>query len=293
MLKALDATTPIKSIKFTYRPKHPWFNRFIREQKSVVKNHERRWRKYKHHHQWQAYMKERNVCNRLLIYHKKQIISKKINESKSDTKQLFHLVNNITMCKTPNPMPEGKMDAQLAEEFASFFLNKIEKIRLQFQNTDQYITEVNASVPRLQDLLPLTNKEIEREILSMKNKTCELDAFPTNLIKDILPAVLETITQIVDMSLTTGTFPLDWKTAIVRPLIKKGWTGTKQEKLQTCFKSLFSVQASGALYDKKQFLKHCDDNCLLPDLLSAYCANYSTETILARMTNDILWAMEE
>ena len=95
--KALDATTPIKSIKFTNRPKHPWFNKFIREQKRVVKNYERKWRMYKQQHQCQAYMKERNAYNRLLIYHKKQTISKKINENKNDTKQLFHLVNNITV----------------------------------------------------------------------------------------------------------------------------------------------------------------------------------------------------
>ena len=43
----------------------------------------------------------------------------------------------------------------------------------------------------------------------------------------------------------------------------------------------------------KQFLKHCDNNCLLPDFQSAYHTNYSTETSLARMTNDILWAREE
>ena len=42
----------------------------------------------------------------------------------------------------------------------------------------------------------------------------------------------------------------------------------------------------------KQFLKHCDNNCLLPDFQSAYQANYSTETSLVKMTNDILWAME-
>ena len=80
---------------------------------------------------------------------------------------------------------------------------------------------MNTSVPRLQDLLPLTNEEIEREILSMKNKTCELDAIPTNVIKDILLAVIKTFTQIVNMSLTTGTFQLDCKTAIVRPPIKR------------------------------------------------------------------------
>ena len=43
----------------------------------------------------------------------------------------------------------------------------------------------------------------------------------------------------------------------------------------------------------KQLLKHCEDNCLLPDFQSAYQANYSTETSLAWMANDILWPMEE
>ena len=129
LCKALDATTPIKSIKLTNRPKHPRFNKYIREQKSVVKNQERKWKKYNQQHQWQAYTKERNVYNMLLIYQKKQTISKKVNESKKDMKQLIHLVNNITMSRAPNPMPEGKSDAQLTTEFASFFLDKIEKIR--------------------------------------------------------------------------------------------------------------------------------------------------------------------
>ena len=31
------------------------------------------------------------------------------------------------MTKTANPMPEGKMGAQLAAEFATFFLGKIKK----------------------------------------------------------------------------------------------------------------------------------------------------------------------
>ena len=72
------------------------------------------------------------------------------------------------------------MDGQLAEEFASFICEKIKKIRLQFQNTVEYMPEVNTSVLMLQHLLPMTNKEIEGEILSMNNKTCELDTIQTN-----------------------------------------------------------------------------------------------------------------
>ena len=52
------------------------------------------------------------------------------------------------------------------------------------------------------------------------------------------------------MSLTTGTFPLDWKTAIIRPLIKEGLIRTNQEKLQTHIKFLFSIQTGEALYVK-------------------------------------------
>ena len=57
----------------------------------------------------------------------------------------------------------------------------------------------------------MTTEETEWEILSKKNKICELDIIPTNLLQDKLPTVLETITQIVNILLMTGTFPIDWK----------------------------------------------------------------------------------
>ena len=41
-----------------------------------------------------------------------------------------------------------------------------------------------------------------------------------------------------------------------------------------------------------QFNKHCSTHRLIPDYQSAYRANYSCETALAKIVNDILWAME-
>ena len=82
-------------------------------------------------------MKERNIYNRLLIYYKRQTILKKIIKSENDTKQLFHLIKNITMNKTANPMPKGKMDEQLVEEFSTFFHDKIEKNQSKFQDIDE------------------------------------------------------------------------------------------------------------------------------------------------------------
>ena len=41
-----------------------------------------------------------------------------------------------------------------------------------------------------------------------------------------------------------------------------------------------------------QLKNHCDTYNLLPDYQSAYHENYSCETCLLRLTNDILWACE-
>ena len=43
----------------------------------------------------------------------------------------------------------------------------------------------------------------------------------------------------------------------------------------------------------KQLLQHCEDNHLLLDFQPAYRANYSTETSLVKLANDILWLMEQ
>ena len=41
-----------------------------------------------------------------------------------------------------------------------------------------------------------------------------------------------------------------------------------------------------------QFRKHCDNHRMIPDYQSAYHANYSCETALLKIMNDILWTME-
>ena len=42
-----------------------------------------------------------------------------------------------------------------------------------------------------------------------------------------------------------------------------------------------------------QFIKHCDENRLLPTYQSAYRRNHSCETSLLKLVDNILWGMEE
>ena len=58
-------------------------------------------------------------------------------------------------------------------------------------------------------------------ILATPNKSCKLDPILTNLLKQILPCVLQLITNIVNLSLDNGMFPDTLKMALVKPLLKK------------------------------------------------------------------------
>ena len=66
----------------------------------------------------------------------------------------------------------------------------------------------------------MTNKEVLEMMSAMKNKSCELDTVQMALLKRIRPRYIETIMQLVNISLTTGEFCLKWKTAVLRPLLK-------------------------------------------------------------------------
>ena len=57
--------------------------------------------------------------------------------------------------------------------------------------------------------------------MQMKIKSCKLDVILTDKIKGIQDSCISTITKIVNILLTNGEFCDQWKTAIVKPLIKK------------------------------------------------------------------------
>ena len=55
----------------------------------------------------------------------------------------------------------------------------------------------------------------------MQSKLCELDCLPTHILKDHIDSFIPILTKIVNLSLESGVFSEDWKTAILRPLLKK------------------------------------------------------------------------
>ena len=287
----IDKCVPEKMAKRPKIPQNTWFNDTLFQQHTIVKNRERAWKKYGKQHHWKAYTVERNKYNHQLHYFKWQSLSKRILDCKGNAKELFLLVNKLTGSIAQNPLPSNKTDEELAEDFARYFLSKIEKIRETFTNTPPYET-LPHNVPRFPSFQPLTESEVCTVIMGMKNTHCKLDIIPTGILKQILEVFLPVITQIVNLSLTNGEFCKSWKVAVVKPLLKKPGLNLISKN----YRPISNLPFISKLVEKcmlKQLIKHCENHKLLPDFQSAYRKNYSTETSLIRLTNDILWSMEK
>ena len=122
-------------------------------------------------------------------------------------------------CKSECPLPD-KDPESLAKEFVDFFLDKITTINHDLAQYTTYTCEVR-NQSGFQQFESMTEVEVSNIIYNMCSKSCELDAIPTILLKQILPDVIGVITKIINLSLTTGAFSQFWKTAVIHPLLKK------------------------------------------------------------------------
>ena len=63
--------------------------------------------------------------------------------------------------------------------------------------------------------------ENKKLILNSSSKSCDLDPIPTSALKNCLDILITPITDIINISMETSTFPQNFKEAHVRPLLKK------------------------------------------------------------------------
>lgn len=292
LLKQLDVWAPVTTKEVIERKKNPWFDSTMKTLKKDMRRRERIWQKYQQGHQWIAFSKARTKYQLKLKENKFDKMKSKVNDCFGNTKRLYKLVSNLTGTEMENPLPESESDEELAEKFADFFIGKIQKIRDNLDELEEFKPVERNNVPQMNEFRTYTSDQITKMINSMASKSCESDSIPTVLLKEILPHVIEIITDIVNTSLKEGVFVQKWKVAIVRPLLKKMGMDLicKSYRPASNLNFLSKVLEKAAM---EQFVHHWEDNSLLPDYQSAYRANRSCETVLLKLVNDLLWTFEE
>ena len=198
---SLDKLAPVRTRTITVRQNKDWFTDELRHLRSCVRRRERIFRKYKEDHQWIALKKTRNSYKYKLKVTKREVQSEMVNNCKGNTKKLYQTFNNLTGVKVENPLPEGKQDHELAEEF---FLSKIEKIRNNLQDVRLYCPTSERETNQVDEWQELSEGDVKKIITSLATKTCEEDTMPTSLLKEVLDRALGIITKIINCSISQG-----------------------------------------------------------------------------------------
>ena len=194
--EAIDQHAPEKMKIITVQHSNPWFTKEVKDQKRVVCNREKIWQKY------------RDMLRRI----RTDKITEKVTECAGNTKKLYSLVSYLTGSEIENPMPPGKMDGELAEEFAEYFMQKIKTIQESLEYHSLY-TPRDTGIPELETFKQVSESDVKWVISKMKTKSCELDVLPTFKLKELIENFQPIITKIVNLSLAEGKFLSDWKNA--------------------------------------------------------------------------------
>jgi len=235
--RILDKYCPENTRVCSVRPRMPWYNQMIHEARRIRRRYENKWRtKGRLEIDKQIFLEQKAEVDRLIDqaksdYYKNQLFS-------ADSKKQFNVLNTL-LNYSSKILPTTDSWSDLANHFASFFIEKVRTIRdnlnshqapamgiatneVSGSNEGTLQTDVSSSSARtFVELRPVTEDEVLALLKKLSNKCCLLDPVPTWLVKGNPSCFVPIITKVINVSFASGVFPDPLKEAIISPVIKK------------------------------------------------------------------------
>ncbi|XP_062582897.1 uncharacterized protein LOC134244661 [Saccostrea cucullata] len=290
----IDVHAPLKSKEIVIRPNTPWFTDDLYSAKRDRRKAERLMRRTNLAVHKDIFNQKCMQVTKLIQHCKSQFYINKIQEIGSDSKQLFKLTNNLMGNTNLSVLLEHDSEIDLASKFGEFFIGKIQKIRenlcsLTKSPTREVVLRADIKfdgIP-LEAFEPMSIAEVCDIIGDAPTKSCKLDPIPTNVLKQCSESILPIITEIINKSFSEASVPLDFKKAIVRPLIKR--QGLDKDEFKN-YRPVSNLPFLSKVLEKavaSRLEKYLNDYQLHDNVQSAYRSSHSTETALLRLHHDI------
>ena len=239
------------------------------------------------------YTKQLHICNHMMSKAKSDYYTHFITTNSENPRQMWKSVNTILHQQKLKALPEHSSLDTLCSSFSKYFTDKIARIRSNFVINDDYIfPEPPLSEKTLQSFTPATTNEVLIIIKKYPNKSCDLDPFPTLLLKSCIDQLIFPVTTIINLSMQSGVVPQVFKQALVNPLIKK-LTLCKNDLRN--YRGISNLSFLSKILEKvvaNRLYEHIYNHHLSNDLQSAYKRFHSTETALLKIHNDIVDNMD-
>lgn len=136
------------------------------------------------------------------------------------------------------------------------------------------------------DLKPVTELEVAKTIRSIKTNAMGVDGISLDMVLLTLPATLGLITEIINQSIKTCTFPRIWKSAVVKPIPKK----SNVQELKD-LRPISILPCLSKILEKlvcSQISLYLETNNILPTKQSGFRKFRSTTTALIDVVDNML-----
>ena len=286
----LDKHAPTVTRTFT-KGAAGWLSDTYLQAKAVRRQFERFWQKNKSPLNRARLRKQIARCNTLITRDKSNYYRNLISDNAHDSKKLWQVLQSVLHSVPDKVLPSHASHIGLANRFATFFSDKISKIRDSFTNTDSFTLPAPSDVPKFDLFKSVSEDEVRKVITKSPTKSCLLDPWPTFLVKECLDILLPSITKLVNCSLTEGAVPAGFKKAIVSPLIKKSSLPPDELKNYRPVSGLSFISKLVEHVVVSQLNDHVTSSGLENVSQSAYKQGHSTETALLSIKNEVHLAL--
>ena len=295
VLSVLDNHAPLK-IGTKVLPTKPFRNKTISEAKRIKRKAERRFRKTGSIQDKLSYNQALRNVSKVVKIEQNKFFSEKLAKSKGKAKETYNIINYLLNKTTQKIIPDGDIKT-IANNFAVFFFDKVNDIRNNINkqvhttisnNSFQCILKHQHVDQRLTNFKEMSADEFSIILSSVNKKYSSLDDIPTTLIPSVITASSNFLLELVNKSLSDGSFPDCLKVSHITPTIKDK---NLDKNILAHFRPLNDVSIVSKTIEKSALLQldnHLEENNLVMQEQSAYKKYHSCETAIAKIYDDVL-----
>ena len=213
----------------------------------------------------------------------------------TSSRQLFNVCDKLIVRERSSPLPSTYPLHDPPNVFNDYFLQKLRSIRVDLDQQSLSLTSCRLSdqqaASNFHSFHPITEAELKATILKPKPTSCSLDPLPTSLL-EFIDDLLPSLRNIINFSLSSGTFPSTFRSAVVKPLPTKASLDPNHLKN---FRPVSNLSFMSKITEKVvllQLLAYLIEHKLICPSQSAYHPHNSSEAALLKITNDILLALD-
>ena len=179
----------------------------------------------------------------------------------------------------------------MATSFNEFFTSIAEKLCGHHKSKTRLPDILTPRVVQNFALQKVSTNFVLKQLSKLKvTKALGLDGITARLSKDAAPVIAKPITYLVNLTISTGLIPAEWKNARVTPIFKSG--ARNDVNNYQPISVLPPVSKIMECTIQVQFLVFLTEHDLLSDYQSGFQKKHSTETAIVYLTNYILEHMD-